>query len=138
MKLLLSLLILCSLNAGAQIGTMPVALPYPTGSLLINETWPIGRSVSRYDTTILFPGVDSIKCASHHFVSKSVATGMYSTPGIECLVWHGATGCPDKWMNENSICTVCLRHINIKESRTVEIPVDEYQQALDRLNKIQK
>jgi len=88
--------------------------------------------VSKYDTTILNIGDE--KCL-HIFATQKPN---YSNLGQSCGVFHGAAGCPNNWLNEKRICTKCLRHIQIKEGRTVNElppPKDEYQEALDKLNK---
>lgn len=87
---------------------------------------------SRYDTTVIYEGVNTIE-HQHDWVIKDVRDGMFSSDEVSCLVWHGATGCPDKWMNNDEICKICLRKMNVRESRyVVEPPKDDYE-LLDSL-----
>ncbi len=87
----------------------------------------------KYDTTILFKG--DIKC-EHQYATKDVRNGMFSNGYISCAVYHGLTGCPDNWQNVNYICTKCFRHFNVKENRWTEKKLNEYDEALERFNKL--
>jgi hypothetical protein len=90
------------------------------------------KIVSKYDTTILYKGEDN---CIHLFAAKQVYEGTFG--GLSsCCVLHDAAGCPDAWSNEKKICTICLKHIQIKETRTAIKLQDEYELAVERLNKL--
>lgn len=91
------------------------------------------KVVLKYDTTILYKGAED---CNHVFAGKQVYEGMFSSPGVSCCVMHDAAGCPDAWSNEKKICTICLKHIQIKETRTVIKLQDDYEIALEKLNKL--
>lgn len=110
--------------------TMPFGMNTP-GSLSYNLFDRNVKVVSKYDTTILYKGDDN---CSHLFAGKQVYEGMFSSPGIGCCVIHDAAGCPDAWSNEKKICTICLKHVQIKETRTVIKLQDDYEIALEKLN----
>lgn len=82
---------------------------------------------SKYDTAVIYKGSD---CWSHHWVNEKIKPSFFG-----CLVNHGAAGCPDRWLNQKSICTNCLRHIQVTETREVRVVKDPYEEALERLNK---
>jgi len=84
------------------------------------------KVVSKYDTTILNKG--SEKC-SHKYANEQQPVSY-----ISCAVYHGESGCPNDWLNRKSICTICLKHIQVVESRTVIVLKDEYTEALNKLN----
>jgi len=90
--------------------------------------YPLESVISKYDTTILYKGFDTCK---HNFVSEKKPLS-----ATTCAVSHGITGCPADWINEKQICTICLKHIQVKEKRDVEQLKDEYTTALEKLNKI--
>lgn len=83
---------------------------------------------SKYDTTVIYKGGD---CKAHHWVGEKIKPSFWG-----CLVNHGAAGCHDDWLNQKSICTNCLRHIQVKETREVQVVKDPYEEALERLNKL--
>jgi len=83
---------------------------------------------SKYDTTVIYKGVD---CKYHNWVKEKIKTSL-----ISCGVYHDAAGCPDGWLNQKSICTNCLRHIQVKETREVQVVKDPYEEVLKRLNKL--
>lgn len=87
-----------------------------------------GKVVSKYDTTIIYKGL--AKC-QHKIVAEKEP---YSSVTTSCTVNHGWTGCPNDWFNKNYICTICLYHFNIKESRYVEAVPDDYAEAKKRLD----
>ena len=89
------------------------------------------KVISKYDTIILYKGEDN---CSHLFAGKQVYEGIFSMS--TCCVVHDAAGCPDAWSNEKKICTICLKHIQIKETRTVIKLQDDYEIALEKLNKL--
>lgn len=93
------------------------------------------KVVSKYDTTVLFIGME---ICTHDWVTKDNGSGYMGIRYTSCAVVHGAGGCPDTWGNYNSICTKCLRHINVKESRVVQGVKSKYDEALDRLNKLKQ
>jgi len=83
---------------------------------------------SKYDTTVIYKGGD---CKVHSWANEQVQVS-----SLSCLVYHGAAGCPDGWLNQKSICTNCLRHIQVKETREIQVVKDLYEEALERLNKL--
>jgi hypothetical protein len=94
---------------------------------------------SKYDTTVLFEGkhntYETFICV-HDWAIEKKPEGNYNQV---CAIMHGAAGCSNYWMNQNKICTNCLRHINIKETRWTEPkeqPKDRYKEALEKLNKL--
>lgn len=91
---------------------------------------------SKLDTAVLFNGIDT-SLHSHVYISET--NGYYKNYGFTTAVYRPCDdsniGCPETWLNQNQICELCLKHINIKETRWYE---DRYQKALDRLNKIKK
>lgn len=94
---------------------------------------------SKLDTTVLFSGIDTAS-HSHVYVSETHPDYQsYSTGTAMTLVYRPCLdshiGCPESWLNQNQICELCLKHINIRETRWYE---DKYQKALDRLNKLKK
>lgn len=92
------------------------------------------KIVSKHDTTIiLYKGTED---CNHLFAVKQVYEGLFSNYGYCCLVEHGELGCPDKWSNEKKICTICLKHIQIKETRTAIKLQDDYEIALKKLNEL--
>ena len=82
----------------------------------------------KYDTTVIYKGVD---CKYHNWVKEKIKTSL-----ISCGVYHDAAGCPNDWLNQKSICTNCLRHIQVKETREVQVVKDPYEEVLKRLNKL--
>lgn len=84
-----------------------------------------GEVVSGYDTVILFKGL--LRC-NHKWAVKETPISY-----ISCAVMHDDTGCPNNWLNEYRICTICLRHENIKETRYVVYPKDEYTEYFNKL-----
>jgi hypothetical protein len=138
-KVLTLIFIIFTINCTAQLDTSYFSTPnaiYLGGSSQLNWVASDIRSVdviSKYDTVVLNKG--NLKC-KHHFVSKDVRDGLYSK-SYSCLVNHGAEGCPDTWLHEKQICALCLRHIEVTETRSakVVIIVDEYEEALKKLNK---
>jgi len=132
--ILTTLLLFIGLQGVGQVYTdlLYRASPSDGYGLYIDKTTEV---VSKYDTTVIYKGADN---CSHKFASKAQPNGLYSGFTMSCDVLHDAAGCPDKWLNEKQICTKCLRHMQIKEDRTVKElppPKDEYQEALDRLSK---
>lgn len=91
---------------------------------------------SIYDTSVLYEGrkFEYIICL-HNWTEKDVRNGMYSSPFISCAVYHGETGCPDKWAKFQRICKSCLRWEEIKETRIIEEKKDEFEETLERLKK---
>lgn len=146
MKYLLIIAIIFSCNCYGQSGIasmMPGYTGYTTleyrpftgGTIIGSSLQPNYRTFSTYDTTVLNEGD---KSCDHNWAVKSVYEGMYSSPGISCLVNHGPGGCPDRWSNEKHICTTCLRHIQIKETVHIEEIKNPYDEALERLEKSKK
>ena len=84
------------------------------------------KVVIKYDTTILNKGVES---CSHKYANEQQPISY-----ISCAVYHGESGCPNDWLNRKSICTICLKHIQVVESRIVIQLKDEYTEALNKLN----
>jgi len=83
---------------------------------------------SKYDTTVIYKGGD---CNRHNWVKEKIQVSFWG-----CGVYHDAAGCPDGWLNQKSICTNCLKHIQVKETREVQVVKDPYEEALERLNKL--
>lgn len=108
-----------------------------TGSpTLLGElfTLPKGDVVVKYDTSVLYAGKN--KC-NHSFANEiSSYSGYMGIPGASCAVYHGETGCPDTWYNGKSICIYCYRHIQVKETRYIETPIDVYAETLEKLHKL--
>lgn len=98
-------------------------------SSLDGSRFEAAEVTSKYDTVILYKGIKH----NHHFVSerKPVKT-------ISCLVNHGPEGCPEDWTDIKQICTICLRHIHIKETRITKPKPDEYQEAFEALERLHK
>jgi hypothetical protein len=108
-------------------------LTLTTGNVTFGSTsWMNVNVLSKYDTTVLYNG--SAEC-KHHFVSKKENRLSWATT---CAVNHGPEGCPADWLNEMKICTICLKHIQVKETRYTEPIKDEYTEALNKLNEILK
>lgn len=139
MRKLLLILLVASITANGQPLTAPNYIDWGSSIPVEGLVLGFGKSDyavrSKYDTTLLFKGEDN--CV-HHFSKKNVYEGMYSSPGVGCLVYHGPAGCPDKWEHFKAICTICLRHIEVKETRWVEQLKDEYAEALEKLDEYQK
>lgn len=130
-SLVLLVLIFFSLSSYSQFSLSPRDLQNP--KTIVVDIRPV---YSKMDTTVLFKGIDT---AFHLHVYVSDAGPDYTdfTGFITTLEYRncGGLGCPEDWLNENQICELCLKHINIKETRWYE---DRYKNALDRLNKLKK
>jgi len=107
-------------------------LPLPIDSIIPIVVPTTNKVIFRYDTTVLFVGIDTTAHVCVFAVEKKVL------PSPVCTTIHGDVGCPDLWLNQKRICTICLRHLLIKEDREIEQIPDPYQQALSRLNKLLK
>lgn len=112
--------------------TNSVAIPY-SGLLTQIGILDLSEVKYWYDTTIYFKGIDTInhQCT---YQTKSL-----NNQFISCGVVHDAAGCSWNWLNEDVICTVCLKYFHVSETRWVvqkEQPKDLYQDAIDRLNKL--
>lgn len=83
--------------------------------------------VSRYDTTIL--NVGNPNCRHEWVVKKHIFN-----PSA-CAVNHGPSGCPNDWTNEYRICRICLRHENIKETRTEVSKPNDYEALIEKIQK---
>lgn len=81
--------------------------------------------ISTYNTTVLNKGN---KDCDHKWAVKIKEISM-----ISCAVMHGAEGCSNNWKNDLRICTECLRHEQITETRTTKTKADKYQEALNKL-----
>lgn len=90
---------------------------------------------SVYDTSIVFKGVDTI-LHEHKWTTKSNIT--HNNMIGSCAVIHGVGGCPNYWVNENSICTICLKSINVVENKIIDKQVHEntYNVTKKKLDKI--
>lgn len=134
-QLILSIIFLISVGVcfSQQAETLQLIEPFSgTFSAIGSPNYSFGFSVGKlkiaYDTTVLNKG---LKTCNHDIVGERKKESF-----ISCAVYHGATGCPNDWMNQNYICTICLYHFNIKETREVIQEVDKYEEALKRLQKI--
>lgn len=133
-KIITSILIFMCVKTNAQV-FLATDSSVILGSFILdeNDNEEKYRIISKYDTTVLNAG--NINCPHNYVAQKQ----KYKSLG--CAVYHGAIGCPDYWDNRNEICKTCLRHINIKEIRSIEYlpkPKDEYNEALEMLNKKNK
>jgi len=93
------------------------------------------KIVSKYDTTVLFIGME---ICTHDWATKDNFSGYNGMRYASCAVVHDTRGCPDTWDNYNSICAKCLRHINVKEHKIIQEVKIKYDEALERLNKLKK
>lgn len=85
---------------------------------------------SRMDTTILFKGIDTANHV-HVFATEEKHWG---DENMTLLIWIPPNRLTDGLRDDKQICELCLRHIQIKETRWYE---DKYTKALERLKKIQ-
>lgn len=113
-------------SATTMVTGLTTGALFSTGSI---ENYFNGKVSYRYDTSILYKG-NSNNC-EHRFVERKTAFD-----GRVCGVSHGAIGCPDRWYKNNSICTKCLKHVHVKETRSIIKEVDEYEEALQKLNNL--
>lgn len=92
--------------------------------------------VYKYDTTVLFNGMDTVE-HQHIYVKHSNITRNQS---MSCAAIHDEAGCDWWWANDDVICTICLRNVNVRETRSVKITkvFDPYQDAKERLLSIRK
>lgn len=120
-KLLTALLLLVAMGGNAQdANTMRL---------------PNYKVVSIYDTTVLYKGDE--RCMHYVVAERDLPFNPFA--GTQLPMYnYGLAGNPKYWLNKNYICTACLYHINIKETRIVKEVPDEYEEALQRLNKIKK
>lgn len=135
-QVLTSIVLLFSIAASGQpqpvfsLGNSQEILGYSLGGTDLYRM-PTGKTIVAYDTIVYFVG-EKIE-HEHQFVKEK------KTPDFKaCAVMHGPEGCDWNWLKEKQICTVCLRHIFIQETRAYIPPppeVDEYAQAVERLNK---
>lgn len=97
---------------------------------------------SKYDTTVIFKGVDTVN-HEHVYVAEKKSTnslGYYSV----CAAMHDEAGCSKNWLQQFEVCTICLKHIYISETRWVEHkkpaehPKDKYKESLEILNKLKQ
>lgn len=135
-KILTAIAIIISLQAVGQNDTINSYTPLlGYGYSILNSTLTIRNYhkdeivISKFDTTILYDG--DKKCKHNYASEQKIDSGFF----ISCDVLHGLAGCPEHWLKERQICTTCLRHIDIKETRRVEVVKNEYEAALERLNK---
>lgn len=83
-----------------------------------------------FDTTVKNEGKCIAHC-NHEWVGEITKRSLFS-----CAVYHGAAGCPDNWLKQNSICRICLKKIYVEELRYTKPKVDEYQQLEEQLKNL--
>lgn len=84
-----------------------------------------------YDTTVLYEGEKECK---HQFVGE-FESRLIITDGT--FINGYKRGDSEEIYKEKKICRICLKHIEVREMRIMEKRVDRYQEALEKLKKLQ-